>query len=180
MGRPSEFQDDERDIIFLSAVHSTDKTLAPQTKPADQKQWNVALTRARKKLVFVVSHEMKHLKKLDVRRSVYEGFHDAVTKTKTAQKLPAISANFKIEGMLISEVRSLGFAVVRNEGRIWSSALRLSHQASPNSALVMLENAGEPKSKWKKAVDEQLSLEGAGRSWKGLFARQLLVSGFEL
>lgn len=166
-GVPSELQGDERDQIFLSGVYSADKTISLQARPSDWKQLNVALTRAKKKLVLVCSYESRHLKPMDVRRPVLEKFHDATASTgfEMSTKTPAFDARSEVEGRLVSKLRSSGLKVIRNGEKIWSSALLITSSDMSNSAvaLVNLENAGESTTIQQKILDEQQSLERAGR-----------------
>jgi len=49
-GIPSDFQGDERDVIFLSLVTARDHNRAPFTKPEDDRRFNVAVSRAKDQL----------------------------------------------------------------------------------------------------------------------------------
>ena len=46
-GNPYSFQGDERDIMFLSMVAAPNERIGPLTKPADERRFNVAASRAR-------------------------------------------------------------------------------------------------------------------------------------
>jgi very-short-patch-repair endonuclease len=46
-GNPYSFQGDERDVMFLSMVAATNERIGPFTRPADERRFNVAASRAR-------------------------------------------------------------------------------------------------------------------------------------
>ena len=46
-GNPYSFQGDERDVMFLSMVAAANERIGPLTKPADERRFNVAASRAR-------------------------------------------------------------------------------------------------------------------------------------
>ena len=50
-GNPYSFQGDERDIMFLSLVAATNETIGTLTKPADERRFNVAASRARDRMI---------------------------------------------------------------------------------------------------------------------------------
>jgi AAA domain len=172
-GEPSQFQGDERDIIYLSGVHSTktrkdtepEKTsqpIHPDVNEDARKKWNVALTRAKDRMILVLSYQRSDLtNKCDIRRPILDFFHGNGNVKEKATNASTTAA----ETALISSLVENGYNVNVNGGCIWGGALRIcveGHNA-PSNALVCIENAGESKEHWETIVDQQQSLERAGR-----------------
>lgn len=184
-GEPSQFQGDERDVIYLSGVHSTlvnkdseEKTQAIKVEinQEAERKWNVALTRAKDKVVLVLSYGPSDLKDCDIRRPILaffcnkgaarvpEGRKKAYVTTVENPMLSSLKDTVK--NLLVPSLRDSGYEVVENGGCIWGKALRIHFKgAEPGScALILVENAGESENDWSRIVHEQESLERAGRS----------------
>lgn len=173
VGTPQQWQGDERDIVFLSTVNSPGETKRgvkskiPEEHPRSKKTWNVALTRAKNKMVLCRSYGINDLKNSDFRQGILRKF----TNQGKAEKKPP-SALFDSEPLLKKVREKLSSALVDQEfiveqqgGKIWPEALRVAKKdESHTCALILIENAGESEEDWMTAVDHQKSLEGAGRS----------------
>ena len=173
IGVPSEFQGAERDIVFLSTVYGgKGQTLRPEIDPASRKKWNVALSRAKNKMVLVRSFDLKDIKNPnDIRRSVFRCFLGANKSSESigVQAMPRGSAvsspiQAQVESMLISSLTRRGFYVTQKKGKSWSKALCIGRRQGEDIALLCIENAGESKEARDKTLDQQLSLERARRA----------------
>lgn len=171
VGVPSQFQGDERDVVFLSAVYSSgNRALKPETDPADRKKWNVALTRAKNRMVLVHSFNRADLKnKADIRRPIFDHFLDKSPSNMNHIDLgcmldvPPSGIQTKAKEMLKVDLSSRGYQVSPKGGGAWSTALCIGQPGSA-CGLVCLEHAGESEEDWQQMLDEQESLERAGRA----------------
>lgn len=75
-GNPYSFQGDERDIIFLSMVAAPNERIGPFTKPADERRFNVAASRARDQMFLFHSVRSEDLSTSCLRRSLLEFFEN--------------------------------------------------------------------------------------------------------
>jgi very-short-patch-repair endonuclease len=73
-GNPYSFQGDERHIIFLSMVAAPNERIGPFTKPADQRRFNVAASRAQDQMWLFHSVTLNDLSKDCLRRRLLEYF----------------------------------------------------------------------------------------------------------
>jgi very-short-patch-repair endonuclease len=64
-GNSSDFQGDERDVIFLSLVTTRDHNRAPLTKAEDERRFNVAISRAKDQLWLFHSVQLEDLHNTD-------------------------------------------------------------------------------------------------------------------
>jgi very-short-patch-repair endonuclease len=78
-GNPYSFQGDERDIMFLSLVAATNARIGPLTKPADERRFNVAASRARDMMVLFHSVTCDDLSTADLRRRLLDFFENPMT-----------------------------------------------------------------------------------------------------
>lgn len=83
-GNASTFQGQERDIIFLSMV-ACPETISAQTGRMYEQRFNVALSRARDRMVLVRSVAKSQLKPTDLKHAVIEHFENPMGSGKTAQ-----------------------------------------------------------------------------------------------
>ena len=79
-GNPYSFQGDERDVMFLSMVAATNERIGPYTKPADERRFNVAASRARDQMFLFHSVTVNDLSESDLRRKLLEFFVNPVTR----------------------------------------------------------------------------------------------------
>lgn len=75
-GNPYSFQGDERDIILLSLVAATNERIGPFTKPADERRFNVAASRARDQMILFHSVTCDDLSTSCLRRKLLEFFEN--------------------------------------------------------------------------------------------------------
>jgi len=75
-GNPYSFQGDERDIMFLSLVAATNERIGPLTKPADERRFNVAASRARDQMILFHSVTCDDLSASCLRRRLLEFFEN--------------------------------------------------------------------------------------------------------
>lgn len=79
-GNPYSFQGDERHIIFLSMVAATNERIGPFTKPADERRFNVAASRAQDQMFLFHSVSSEDLSTLCLRRRLLEFFGNTETQ----------------------------------------------------------------------------------------------------
>nr|VFK49442.1 MAG: Protein of unknown function (DUF559) [Candidatus Kentron sp. TC] len=75
-GNPYSFQGDERDIMLLSLVAAGNERIGPFTKPADERRFNVAASRARDQMILFHSVTVNDLSGSDLRRRLLEFFEN--------------------------------------------------------------------------------------------------------
>jgi very-short-patch-repair endonuclease len=80
-GNPYSFQGDERDIIFLSMVAATNERIGPFTKPADERRFNVAASRAKDQMYLFCSVDSYALSEKCLRRKLIEFFENTRPQT---------------------------------------------------------------------------------------------------
>lgn len=73
-GNPYSFQGDERDVMFLSMVAAKNERIGPLTKPADERRFNVAMSRARDQVWLFHSVQLEDLSEKDIRKRLLEFF----------------------------------------------------------------------------------------------------------
>ncbi len=75
-GNPYSFQGDQRHIMFLSMVAATNERIGPLTKPADERRFNVAASRARDQMFLFHSVSSEDLSVSCLRRRLLEFFQN--------------------------------------------------------------------------------------------------------
>lgn len=75
-GNPYSFQGDERDIMFLSLVAATNERIGPLAKPADERRFNVAASRARDMMILFHSVTCDDLSTSCLRRHILDFFEN--------------------------------------------------------------------------------------------------------
>ena len=111
-GNAATFQGQERDIIFLSMVECPETTRAKASRVFEQR-FNVALSRARDRMVLVRSVTLANLNSAsDLKRKVIEHFHDPMKTGTTAlvkNILDACQSDFERE--LGTELITRGYRI---------------------------------------------------------------------
>jgi very-short-patch-repair endonuclease len=112
-GNPAQFQGDERDVIFLSLVDSSDGgVLRVREEPMFKQRFNVAASRARDQMWVVHSLDPRsHLKPGDLRRRLIEYAEDpyrALTDLKNTETVP----ESVLEREVAARLAALGYRVV--------------------------------------------------------------------
>ena len=75
-GNPYSFQGDERDIMILSMVAAANERIGPLTKPADERRFNVAASRAREQMILFHSVSNDDLSASCLRRRLLDFFEN--------------------------------------------------------------------------------------------------------
>jgi len=75
-GNPYSFQGDERDIMILSMVAAGNERIGPFTKPADERRFNVAASRARDQMILFHSVSSDDLSASCLRRRLLDFFEN--------------------------------------------------------------------------------------------------------
>ena len=75
-GNPYSFQGDERDVMFLSMVAANNERIGTFTKPADERRFNVAASRARDQMLLFHSVTRQDLGSSCLRRKLLDFFED--------------------------------------------------------------------------------------------------------
>lgn len=175
IGTPQQFQGDERDIVLLSLVASSiikgeRKKLPRDTSSAQHKAWNVALTRAKNKIVICRSYGIQDLHPRDFRQKIFRMFmgRDGIPAPKPRKRenvLDSIESNLTKRlahqgySKLSEKLKLEGYQIRKQGGKVWSNAICVD-----SCALVLIVNHGETEEDWETAKDQQQSLESAGRS----------------
>lgn len=177
VGDPPTFQGAERDVVYLSMVCSPG-SVPTQNRLMHAQRINVALSRARDRMVLVRSIDAQHIPNSeDIKHSVVE-FFEEVSKgddqkdqaqeedEEVGQKTEvAYSFRVRAEALLEKLLKERGYTV-RNMGVVWNHALCVEHPGSTARAGLSVENAGESKQEWTRVTTQQRSIERVG--WKCL------------
>jgi very-short-patch-repair endonuclease len=76
-GNPYSFQGDERDIMIMSMVAASNERIGPFSKPADERRFNVAASRARDQMILFHSVTCDDLSTSCLRRKLLEFFENS-------------------------------------------------------------------------------------------------------
>jgi very-short-patch-repair endonuclease len=112
-GTPSQFQGDERDVMFLSVVDSSDGgVLRMREEQMFKQRFNVAASRARDQMWVVHSIDPRsHLKPGDLRRRLIEYAEDPGKLLRSLDNLEAkVDSDFELE--VAARLTRLGYKVV--------------------------------------------------------------------
>jgi len=174
IGDPPQFQGAERDIVFLSMVCSRENC-PTQNQQFHFQRANVALSRARDKVVLVRSIDLADIPSLDdVKVPIIEFF---VAANETAKPDDAVSLNVggRIESyqrkkyfgrsILESFLVNKGFQIV-DMSSIWKHALCVEHEISDTRVAIMVDCEEPQESDWLSSYSQQKAIERVG--WKCL------------
>jgi hypothetical protein len=175
VGEPPSFQGAERDIVFLSLVCSPGNVVT-QSQLMHAQRMNVALSRARDRMVLVRSIDTNHISnEQDIKFSVLDFFERARLEDNghnedvgDRQTRPALSPlRSRGESLLVDLLRAKGFST-RSMGVVWDNAICVENASTVNSARAALcvEAIGESHEEWKVMLEQQKSIERVG--WKCL------------
>jgi very-short-patch-repair endonuclease len=98
-GNPYSFQGDERDIMLLSLVAAPNERIGPLTKPADERRFNVAASRARDRMILFHSVTCDDLSATCLRRKLLNFFENT-----TPQQIAGIAKD-EIERRAVQDNR---------------------------------------------------------------------------
>jgi hypothetical protein len=181
VGDPPTFQGAERDIIFLSLVCSPG-AVPTQSQLMYAQRANVALSRARDRMVLVRSIDANHIpNEQDIKFSILDFFGRAAARgepgqgddesrsdmTQTSPGHYAISSPFRgyAERILVQQLREKGYSI-QSMGVVWHGSICVEDPASGARAAVCVECSGESRDDWSTIVLQQKSIERVG--WKCL------------
>jgi len=112
-GNPAQFQGDERDVVFLSVVDSSDGgVLRVREEPMFKQRFNVAASRARDQMWVVHSLDPRgHLRPADLRRRLIE-YAENPYRTLSALENTETVAGSALEKEVAARLAGLGYRVV--------------------------------------------------------------------
>jgi hypothetical protein len=136
----------------------------------------VTISRAQDKVILFVPSDMSSLKTQDIRKDIFRFF----ASKRSLQLEPGARAGTRkvhlaggteeihrlggrMESKLVEHLKEGGFIVCRNGGVSWSDALLVTIPSGVGGALIYLENVGESEYSRKVILQQQNSLERAGR-----------------
>ncbi|CAB9501026.1 Inherit from COG: Helicase [Seminavis robusta] len=157
--------------------------ISPEVAEADKKKWCVAVSRAKERMVLVHSFDKSELtNKNDIRIKILEACSDVCsTPSDVLVDLPSPSCvRSWAERFLATSLTEAGFVVTRRGGIALKEALcvrRRDGSTSSSTVLLWIENGGESKKQWQELMDQQLSLERAGRSCLRVDCLSLVCNG---
>ena len=178
VGEPPSFQGAERDIVFLSLVSSPGHVVT-QTQNMHAQRANVALSRARDRMVLVRSLDTNHIPNpSDIQFTILDFFERAASKT--ADALPSESGDVastsapgalsQFQGDVHKLLKDLLFErrfTTRSMGVIWENGIAVEDSADSNARVaICVEAWGESMDDWRGIVQQQRSIERVG--WKCL------------
>jgi very-short-patch-repair endonuclease len=174
-GDAATFQGQERDIVFLSMVHD-ERTATKQSSKLYEQRYNVALSRARDRMVLVRSVMSSMLKEGDVKLEVLRHFEDPAAGGRIGQSrnvLEVCESKFEIEvgRRLLDE----GFRI---RAQVPAGGYRIDFVVEgDNDARLAVELDGDSfhgPDRWAQDVKRQKALERVGwifwRCWASEWA----------
>lgn len=182
VGEPPSFQGAERDIVFLSMVCSPG-AFVTQSQLMHAQRMNVALSRARDRMVLVRSIDTNHIpNEQDVKFSVLDFFerskHDDEnaslddTVDQLGERLQSSSSPFRsrAERLLVKLLKAEGYSTL-SMGVVWDNAVCVENAGGTNPesglrAAICVEATGESHDEWTSILEQQKSIERVG--WKCL------------
>ena len=96
-GNPYSFQGDERDIMFLSLVAATNERIGPLTRPADERRFNVAASRAKDQMYLFHSVTRNDLSETCLRRRLLEFFESTTPHAIVGIDLAELERKARVE-----------------------------------------------------------------------------------
>ena len=167
-GDPSNFQGDERDVIFLTMVDSPDEA-GPLKKrefgvgDADRKRYNVAVSRARDQLWVITSLDAtRDLKPGDLRKRLIDYAEDPQSFRQVKERIEAASDS-PFETEVATRLTELGYQLVQQ----WPvGAYRIDMVAVGAHGKIAIECDGERyhsgEEKVREDMERQTILERSG------------------
>eukprot|EP00562_Extubocellulus_spinifer_P002067 CAMPEP_0178481756 /NCGR_PEP_ID=MMETSP0696-20121128/6379_1 /TAXON_ID=265572 /ORGANISM="Extubocellulus spinifer, Strain CCMP396" /LENGTH=1859 /DNA_ID=CAMNT_0020109245 /DNA_START=170 /DNA_END=5749 /DNA_ORIENTATION=+ len=175
VGEPPSFQGSERDVIFLSMV-SSPGSVATQSQLMYHQRINVALSRARDRMVLVRSINRSHITSIeDAKVAVIDFFsefaskdveqdnpkrvEDSIRLNSTSYDAPPLQE--RVLDHVTEYLDEAGF-VVRPMGLVWAGAICIENDSTGARAAVAIESSGEVKQEWTATVAQQRAIERVG------------------
>ncbi len=181
IGDPPQFQGAERDVVFLSMVCSK-QNCPTQNQQFHFQRANVALSRARDRVVLVRSIDLADIPSLDdVKVPIIEFFVSAneVTKSERAVSQESVaslraSKKNKCFGREILEtlLSEKGYQIV-DMSKIWKNAFCVEHEVCDARVAILVDCEEPQQSDWLHSYSQQKAIERVG--WKCLRVDALSV-----
>eukprot|EP00531_Pseudo-nitzschia_arenysensis_P016661 CAMPEP_0116144318 /NCGR_PEP_ID=MMETSP0329-20121206/15943_1 /TAXON_ID=697910 /ORGANISM="Pseudo-nitzschia arenysensis, Strain B593" /LENGTH=1577 /DNA_ID=CAMNT_0003639743 /DNA_START=59 /DNA_END=4792 /DNA_ORIENTATION=- len=181
IGDPPQFQGAERDVVFLSMVCSK-QNCPTQNQQFHFQRANVALSRARDRVVLVRSIDLADIPSLDdAKVPIIEFFMSAneVTKSERAVSQESVAAlrtpkkkscfGREILETLLSEK---GYQIV-DMSQIWKNAFCVEHEICDARVAILVDCEEGQQSDWLHSYSQQKAIERVG--WKCLRVDALSV-----
>lgn len=170
IGDPPQFQGAERDVVFLSMVCSR-QNCPTQNQQFHFQRANVALSRARDRVVLVRSIDLKDIPSLeDVKVPIIEFFMSANQTTKneaidSQEMKPVRRKNSVGRDILETFLGEKGYQIV-DMSTIWKNAFCVEHEASDTRVAILVDCEENQESDWLYSYSQQKAIERVG--WKCL------------
>ena len=173
VGEPPSFQGAERDIVYLSMVCSPN-SIVTQNQLMHAQRANVALSRARDRMVLVRSCDSNHIPNdQDIKLSILDFFEKAGQgrivgaeegPERKKRKLDSLAAfRQRAEKLLKTLLVEKGYHVM-SMGVVWDDALCVEDSISAARAAICVESSGESMDDWNSLLQQQKSIERVGWS----------------
>ncbi|KAL7539561.1 hypothetical protein ACHAXR_009389 [Thalassiosira sp. AJA248-18] len=177
VGEPPSFQGSERDVIFLSMV-SSPGSVPTQSQLMYHQRINVALSRARDRMVLVRSINRSHIPSAEDVKCAVIDFFSEFASNDVAQDNPmqgepealfeyhSFNTPPMLERIIENVASTLGKSGyhVRSMGVVWEGGLCIEDKSSGARAAVAVENCGELKEEYASTISQQRAIERVG--WK--------------
>jgi hypothetical protein len=169
IGDPPQFQGAERDIVFLSMVCS--KGSCPtQNQQFHFQRANVALSRARDRVVLVRSIDLIDIPNLDdVKVPIIEFFMsvneitipEGVVNREIGKEVRLYGKKYFGREILESFLVEKGFQIV-NMSTIWKNAFCVEHEVSDTRVAILVDCEEPQQSDWLCSYSQQKAIERVG------------------
>lgn len=177
IGDPPQFQGAERDVVFLSMVCSR-QNCPTQNQQFHFQRANVALSRARDRVVLVRSIDLKHIPSLeDVKVPIIEFFMTANQTNNTGDTVevkPVQRKNSVGREILEMFLREKGYQIV-DMGTIWKNAFCVEHEASDTRIAILVDCEENQESDWLHSYSQQKAIERVGWNCLRVDALSIIV-----
>ena len=162
-GNAATFQGQERDIIFLSMVHDGD-TASKQSSRLYEQRYNVALSRARDRMVLVRSVTPSMLKEGDIKLEVLRHFQDPMAGGRIGQSEDVLAAcESKFERDVGQRLLQAGYRI---RAQVPAGGYRIDFVVEgENDRRLAIELDGDSfhgPERWAQDVKRQKALERVG------------------
>ena len=162
-GDAATFQGQERDIIFLSMVHDGD-TASKQSSRLYEQRYNVALSRARDRMVLVRSVTPSMLKEGDIKLEVLRHFQDPMAGGRIGQSHDVLAAcESKFERDVGQRLLQAGYRI---RAQVPAGGYRIDFVVEgENDRRLAIELDGDSfhgPERWAQDVKRQKALERVG------------------
>jgi len=171
VGDPPTFQGAERDIVFLSLVCSP-SSVPSQSQLMHAQRANVALSRARDRMVLVRSIDSSHIPSCDdIKLPIIEFFenargHEIMRPTLEYEQQSTHlmhSCRSEMTKLIEARLQERGFTV-RRMSVIWNDALSVESTDSGSRVALCIDCGGESNQEWAGMFAQQKAIERVG--WK--------------